>query len=169
MNVKAHHTLKQLLHLYKTQSDPRLARRIHAICLARQELTCPEIMQITSAGRRTIQQWISKYNRNRIQGLRDKPRPGQPRKLPSDLEERFCRRINGGPQEEDGVSVLNGPAIRRILEREFGILCSLRTVHLLLHRLGYSCLCPRPQHEHADPQLRAAFKKTSRKHSQRSR
>jgi len=37
MNVKKHHTQKELLHLYKTVSNPRLARRINGVYLAKQK------------------------------------------------------------------------------------------------------------------------------------
>jgi len=118
-------------------------------------------MTITGAARRTIRQWIHKYNEQGIDGLKDKTRPGQPTKLPRRDELRFCKRIEAGPTPEDGVSVLNGPALRRILEREFGVLYSQQGLYDLLHRLGYSCLCPRPQHEKVDPQLQQQLKKTS--------
>ncbi|MFC1781069.1 transposase [Planctomycetota bacterium] len=53
------------------------------------------------------------------------------------------------------VSLRYNPWVRdtyqRLLEREFGVVYSLWGVYDLLHRLGYSCLCPRPQHEKADP------------------
>ena len=54
MNVKSQHTSNQLLKMYKTEPNSRLARRI-------QGHTCPEIMKIIGAGRRTIQQWVQKY------------------------------------------------------------------------------------------------------------
>ena len=161
MNVKDHHTTKELQTLYRTQGNARLARRIHAVYLASKGLSCPEIVTITGACRRAIQQWVLKYNKHRIDGLRDKPRPGQPTKLPRKAEPRFCKRIEAGPTKRDGVSVLNGRAIRRILEREFGVLYSRQGLYDLLHRLGYSCLCPRPQHEKADLQAQEQFKKTS--------
>ena len=69
------------------------------------------------------------------------PRPGRPTKLPRKKEFKFQRRIEAGPTKADGVSVLNGPVIRRILEREFGVLYSRQGLYDLLHRLGYSCLC----------------------------
>jgi transposase len=163
MNIKGHHTTKELQTLYRTQEDARLARRIHAVYLASKGWSCPEIMTITGAGRRTVQQWVHKYNQHGIDGLTDKPRPGQPTKLPRKAESRFCQRIEAGPTQKEGVSVLNGPAIRRILEREFGVLYSRQGLYDLLHRLGYSCLCPRPQHEKADPQAQEQFKKTSSK------
>jgi transposase len=161
MNVKTHRTSSQLLKMYKTESNPRLARRIHGVYLAKKGHTCPEIMQITGASRRAIQQWVHKYNHGGIEALSDKPRPGKPTTLPRQMEAKFCRRIASGPSKQDGVSVLNGPAIKRLLEREFGVVYSLWGVYDLLHRLGYSCLCPRPQHEHTDPKAQQEFKKTS--------
>jgi len=163
MNVKDHHTKPELQKLYRTEKDARLARRMHAIYLAASGLSCPQIMTITGAARRTIQQWVHKYNKRGIDGLKDKQHPGQPTKLPRRDETRFCKRIEIGPTKKDGVSVLNGPAIRRILEREFGVLYSQQGLYDLLHRLGYSCLCPRPQHEKSDLKLQQLFKKTSSK------
>ena len=160
MNVKTHYTSSQLLKMYKTQSNHRLARRIHGVYLASIGHTCSEIMQITGACRRAIQQWIQKYNNGGITALKDKPRPGKPTKLPRQMEEKLCQRIASGPSKQDGVWVFNGPAIKRLLEREFGVVYSLWGVYDLLHRLGYSCLCPRPQHENADPKALQEFKKT---------
>jgi transposase len=163
MNIKSHHTSDKLLNRYKQESNPRLARRIHAVYLASKGLNCPQIMKIIGAGRRTIQKWVHRYNDGGIEQLKDKPRPGQPTKLPREIEEVFSRRIQAGPLEQDGVSVLNGPAIKRLLEREFGVVYSLWGVYDLLHRLRYSCLCPRPQHEKADPKAQQEFKKTSQR------
>ena len=161
MNVESHHTTEELRMLYRTEKNAKLAQRIHGVYLASKGLTCPEIMAIMATARRTIQQWVHKYNKQGIVGLKDKPRPGTPTKLPRKEELKFQKRIETGPTKADGVSALNGPAIRRILEREFGVLYSRQGLYDLLHRLGYSCLCPRPQHENADPQLQAEFKKTS--------
>ena len=163
MNVKSHHTTKELQALYRIEKTSRLAQRIHGVYLACKGLTCPQIMAITGAARRTIQQWVHKYNKQGIVGLKDRPRPGKPTKLPRKKEPKFRKRIEAGPTKTDGVSVLNGPVIRRILELEFGVLYSRQGLYDLLHRLGYSCLCPHPQHENADPQLQAEFKKTSPK------
>ena len=73
MNVKSHHTTKELKTLYRIEKNARLAQRIHGVYLASKELTCPEIMNITGAARRTIQQWVHKYNKQGIAGLKDKP------------------------------------------------------------------------------------------------
>ena len=164
MTVKPHDTLNQLQRLYHRQKNARLARRIQGVYLAKMGLTCPQIMKITGSARRTIQQWLAKYNKGGLDELSEKPRPGQPTKLPRHREQEFCRRLEAGPTKKDGVSVLNGPAIRRILEQEFGVLYSVQGLYDFLHRLGYSCLCPRPQHEQADRQAQETFKKNSPKY-----
>jgi len=163
MTVEPHHTLEQLRRLYRTQTNARLARRIQGVYLAQMGLDCPRIMKITGSARRTVQQWLAKYNRGGLAELSEKPRPGQPTKLPRQREQEFCRRLEAGPTKKDGLAVLNGPALRRILQREFGVLYSGQGLYDLLHRLGYSCLCPRSQHEQADRQVQEAFKKSSRK------
>ena len=160
MNVKARHTLDELLTLYKTERNPRLARRIQAVYLARKALSCPQIMDITAAKRRTIQNWIRWYNQDGIEGLKDKPRCGRHPKLSAAQQQKLQKRLDAGARPSDGTCVLNGPAIQRILEKEFGVLYCLNGVYELLHRLGYSCLCPRPRHQQADPELQEAFKKT---------
>ena len=108
MNLKDHHTIQELKTLYRKEKDARLARRMHGVYLAARGLSCTQIMTITGSARRTIQQWVHKYNKNRIDGLKDKPRPGQPTKLPRRDEPRFWKRIEAGPTKKDGVSVLNG-------------------------------------------------------------
>ena len=159
MDVKPHHRGKELQKRYHTEKNARLARRIHGVYLACKRRTCPEIMEITGSGRRTIQQWVHQYNAGGIDASEDSPRPRQPTKLPPDQEREFCQRIEAGPTAKDGVSVFSRAVIARIRKKEFGAKYSLWCTYHLLYRLGYSCLCPRPQHEKADPQLQEEFEK----------
>jgi len=163
MTVEPHDTIQELQTLYRTETQSRLARRIQAVWLARQGRTCPEVMDITGASRRTIQQWIAKYNRGGIEELLDKPRCGRPALLSPKSEKQLARRIEAGPMDADKVSVFTAPAVGALVEQEFGVLYSLRGIERLLGRMGFSYLAPRPRHEKADGQAQEAFKKTSRK------
>jgi transposase len=120
-------------------------------------------MDITGAKRRTVQQWIARYNRGGIKELLDKPRSGRPALLSTRDEKRLARRIEAGPTGADKVSVFTGPAVVDLVEREFGVVYSLRGIERLLARLGFSYLAPRPCHEKADPQVQEEFKKTFQK------
>ena len=163
MNVQPHNTPQELQTFYRTEMNAKLARRIHGVYLASRGMTCPEIMKITGSARRTVQQWIAKYNRGGLEELKDKPRPGQPSHLPVHLQPKLSKRIAAGPRKSDGVSVFSAPVIRRIIEQEFGVLYSISAVQYLLHKMGFSYLCPRPKHEDSDPVAQEAFKKSSQK------
>lgn len=164
MNVMDHHTIEQLHTLYRTTTDARLGRRIQAIWLAYRGLTCPEIMQVTGTSRRAVQQWVARYNRGGIEALADKPRTGRPAFLNIKQQRRLIRRIERGPTQDDPTCVFTGPIVSEWIEREFGVLYSIRGIQRLLGRLDFSYLAPRPAHENADPKAQEAFKKTSRKH-----
>ena len=163
MTVKNHHTLKQLLSLAKAEKDKRLAVRIQVVALAKQGLTCPVIVEMTGYCRRTVQRWIARYNQFGIKALADEPRSGRPLKLPSEQYERFCARIDAGPNSSDRTATLYGRDIQQILKKEFGVLYTLDGIYKLLHRLGYCSLKPRPKHNKADPSVQEAFKKTSQR------
>ena len=136
MHVISHNSRKKLQTLYRTEMNARLARRIQGVYLAMMGQTCHDITQIVSVSRRTVQQWVARYNQGGLEALYDRPRPGQPTKLPRHREKEFCKRIKNGATKKDGVAVLNGPALQRILKREFGQTYSIWGVYDLLQRLG---------------------------------
>jgi transposase len=160
MNVLHHHTPDELRTRYRTESNARMARRIQAVWLARKGLACRRVMDATGAAQRTVFGWIAKYNRGGIDELLDRPRSGRPAFLNAQQQEQLAERIEAGPREEDVVCVFNASAVGELVEKEFGVLYSLRGVQLLLGRLGFSYQCPRPVHENSDPEAQDAFKKT---------
>lgn len=165
MNVTGHHKIDELYTLYRTTSEARLARRVQAVWLARRGLTCPQVIQVVGASRRTVQQWIAKYNRGGIDELLDKPRSGGPAFLNARQQEQLARRIQAGVTKKDSLCVFTGPSVEELVEREFGVLYSLRGIQRLLRRLGFSYLSPRPAHEKTDPQAQAVLKKLWRQTS----
>ena len=56
---------------------------------------------------------------------------------------------------------LRGKDVQRILREEKGVTLSLNAAYATLHRLGYSCLAPRPRHEKQDLAAQEKFKTES--------
>jgi len=162
MNVLPHNIAGELQTFYRTETNARLARRIHAVWLARRGMTCPQIMQVTGAGRRSIQLWVAKYNAGGMNELTDKPRTGRPPLLTPEQQKQLKAWIEAGPSDEDRVSVFSAATIDERVEQQFGVLYSLRGMQYLLGRLGFSYQCPRPRHEKSDPEAQEEFKKNSR-------
>ena len=111
----------------------------------------PWIGKALGRSRRAVQAWVYGYRDGGIDALARKKSPGQPTKLPRDHEALFIARIKAGPTEADGVCTLRGKDFVRILKAEFQASYTLDGAYALLHRLGYSCLTPRPRHENNDP------------------
>lgn len=160
MTVVPHLTLDELLKAAKHTPCPRAARRIQAVAMAQQSLSGAKIAELMGEDARRVRDWVTRYNRGGVEAMADAPRSGRKPKLPPDKQQAFKDRVEAGPTDADGVSVLHGKDYQRILEQEFDVVHSLSSVYNLLHRLGYSWLMPRPRHEKADPQAQADFKKT---------
>lgn len=105
--------------------------------------------------------WIRRFNAAGPQGLEDLPRRPRRSRLRPELTESFKARVRHGALASDGVNVLRGKDFQRILRDEFQAPCSLRGTYLILHRLGFSSLAPRPQHPETDAAAQAEFKKTA--------
>jgi transposase len=85
--------------------------------------------------------------------------PGATPKLSPAQQARLKARLDAGPLPADGVCTLRGKDVVRILEREFGVRHTIGSVYSVLHRIGYSCLAPRPRHEKNDPAAAESFRR----------
>ncbi len=132
--------------LQRQERNARQRDRYRAVLLALSGKTAPEIAAKLDRSRRFVQQWTYRYRDGGPGSLTERPRCGAPTKLRRDDEAAFQIRIEAGPNGGDGVCSLRGTDLQRILKEEFGAQYTLDGVYDLLHRLGYSCLKPRPRH-----------------------
>jgi transposase len=159
MHVHDHLTAEQLRDLARANAHThRTWVRYQAVALAQAGHTAEGVAEALGCSRRAVQQWVARYNGGGPDALRERPHTGRPPRLPAEQVERLKRRLDEPPRPEDGVCALRGADIRRILEQEFGVALSLRGVYLLLDRVGYSSLVPRPQHKDSDEEVQALFK-----------
>jgi transposase len=158
MHVHEHLTPEQLRAWAKRHSQKRrIWVRFQAVVLAHQGRTAPDIAEALGVSRRAVQEWVAKYNRGGSEALLERPRPGRPRRLGPDCYDALRQRLDAPARPEDGVCALRGADIRRLVEREFAVALSLRSVYNLLGYLDYSSLMPRPQHKDADDELQAIY------------
>jgi transposase len=158
MFVQDHDTLEELQRLTKALTKKRIWLRHQTVVLAKQGHSAPAIAQALGCSRRAVQTWVARYNRGGLPALQERPHTGRrPRLAGPDLL-RFQERLEAGPKPEDGVCTLRCRDLRRILGEEFGVTLSPQAIYDLLHRLDYSSLMPRPQHEQANPEVQEFFK-----------
>jgi transposase len=147
--------------LARRERDPRVRVRLLAIRLVKLGQAATAAARNVGLGESQTCEWVKRFNEAGPAGLRDEKRaPRRSRLSPARIEE-FKARVRAGARPEDGVSVLRGPDLHRILQQEFGAHVTLGGTYYILHKLGFSSLVPRPQHPQSDPAAQAAFKKSS--------
>ncbi len=144
--------LTQLQQQSRQERDAKQRDRYRAILLALEGQEAPMIARTLGRSRRFVQWWVYRYRDHGLEAVVPKRQSGRPPKLPVTKEESFKERFLAEPTEADGVCTLRAQEARRILQKEFGAEYTLPGVYDLLHRLGLSCLVPRPRHRQNDPE-----------------
>jgi transposase len=157
MFVQNHHSLEELQQRTKALTQKRIWLRYQAVVLAQQGHSAPEIARVLGCSRRAVQTWVAQYNQGGLPALQERPHTGRPPRLAEPELLRFQERLEAGPKPEDGVCTFRCRDLCRILEEEFGATLRRQAMYDLLHRLDYSSLMPRPQHEQANPEVQEFF------------
>jgi transposase len=160
VNERQQGDLVRLEALIDRETCPRLRDRYRIVRLAIKGWQAPEIAEALASDRRTVQAWAYRYRDGGIESLKT-PLPPRSQRLSTTQRHAFIERLTAGPREGDGVCTLRGKDAQRILLDEFGVRYSLAGVYALMHRLGLSCLKPRPRHERSDPAAMQKFKEHS--------
>jgi transposase len=144
-------------------AEPAAAQRdrLRMVLLALRGWEALEIVAAVGSSRRTVQSWVARYRVGGLDALRPIKQPGNPPRLPPEREAEFVARLTAGPRGSDGVCTLRAKDAQRILLEEFGVDYKLKSVYDVMHRLGLSCLKPRPRHEQSDPVAMEKFKTES--------
>jgi len=153
-------TGEELMTEAKKIKDIRLRMRVHAIVLLQKGWRQKAVAEAAGVSERAVRDWIGRYNKDGIEGLRDKLRSGAPRKLKDSTI--FKQRVLAGPDKRDNTASWTGQTLRQVLCDEFNANYSLSGVYLVLHSLGLSWISPRPYHPEMDPEAQESFKKTSK-------
>ena len=159
MKVIKHDSVRKLESISKLKANAEIRDRIRAVIHAMKGLSAPKIADKLGYSRRWAQSWIERYNESGLDGLRDLPRSGQPVKLSEDQMLWLQNRIEAGPLPTDKFNVFRGKDIMEMIENQFGVTYGLSGVYLLLSRLGYSYIKPRPLHPKNNPEEMALWLK----------
>jgi transposase len=153
MQIKPHHPedLEQVRQRSRQQRDAKQRDRYRAVVLALEGHSAPEIARTLARRRRCVQLWVYAYRDRGLEAIGPKRQSGCPGKLPGAKQPSFRERLLGGPTASDGVCTLRAKDIQRLLREEFAVEYTVAGVYDLLHRLGFSCLAPRPRHRKNDP------------------
>jgi transposase len=139
------------------ENDARQRDRYRVVLLAMDGLEGDEIAKRVGRSPRFVDEWAGRYRKGGVEALVPKKQTGRPPKLTPEQETALKARLDAGPRECDGVCVLRGRDVCRIVEQEFGVVHTLGGIYDVLRRLGYSSLLPRPRHRKNDAKAMQRF------------
>jgi len=152
--------VRTLRRLARLEGSGRVAARLLAIANALDGMSRKAAAEAAGMDRQTLRDWIHRYNKAGVEGLRDKPRSGRPARLTEGEQAAFKARILRGPDpERDGVSSWRIEDLCRLAKERFGVDYRESGMLKLVKSLGLSWQKTRPRHPEADPAKARAFKK----------
>ena len=159
MFVQNYHSLEEAQRLTKALTKKRIWLRHQAVVLAKQGHSAPRSPGPWDALAAPFRPQVARYNQGGLAALQERPHTGRPPRLAAAKVPRYQDRLEAGPTPEDGVCTFRCQDLRpRILEEKIGVSFHRQAIYDLLHRLDYSSLMPRPQHEQANPEVQEFFK-----------
>ena len=91
--------LAELEKLYRTTRNVRLRTRAQMVLLAAERhLTAAQIAEIVRASEETVRRWLKRYLAEGVEGLRDEPQPGAPRRVTEEYLERMIHAVRRRPR-----------------------------------------------------------------------
>ena len=159
--IAKEHTPAELRALARRERDGRVGSRLLALADALDGMGRGEAARAAGMDRRTLRDWVRRYNAEGVEGLRDRPRAGRPCRLDEGRQAALKALILRGPKlERDGCVAWRARDLRDLVERRSGVRYRETGMLRLLHGLDLSWQKARPVHPEADPKAQERFKKT---------
>jgi transposase len=143
------------------EKDGSAARRILALALVLEGHNRASSARLCGMDRQTLRDWVHRYNREGLAGLRDRHGGGCGGKLtPAQRAEVAALVEAGSDPARHKVVRWRRVDLRDEIKRRFGVGLHEHSVGKILVSLGYRRLSVRPQHPKSDTAAQEAFKKS---------
>jgi transposase len=151
--------LAQLEELYRSTRNVRLRTRAQMVLLAAERrLTAAQISEIVRASEETVRRWLKRYLAEGVEGLRDEPHPGAPRKVTEEYRKKLVHAVRRRPRSLGlPFSVWTLQRLADYMAEQTGIRVTYETVRVHLKSAGI--VLSRPQHTITSPDPEYALKK----------
>jgi transposase len=143
-------TLRQLT---RTDPDPRVRRRAHALLLLSAGRSVVAVARLFATAPHRVRTWRARFLARGRRGLADEPRTGRPPKLDAAALTFLDEALATGPQAYGlPVTIWSIRDLREVRAARLGIRVCPATVHRAVQRLGYRYRRPRHDLRHRQDQ-----------------
>ena len=150
----------RLAELYKRESNTKVKERLLLILRVEGDEQLPaHVVKAIHRSKPWASYWLDRYNKEGIEGLRDKPKSGRVPDLPLEIAIKIRKKLR---ESKQGWSTKQ---VNDMIVQESGIRYHYTHVYRLLHKWGLKQKVPRKVHVNsASEQVKEQFKKEHRKY-----
>jgi len=143
------------------ERNRRAGMRMLAIANALDGFDRSEAARLADMSAQALTDAIKRYNKEGLAGLRDRAKPGRPRRLDVKQESALVEIVLAGPDaEKDGLSAYTRDDLVRLVAERWQVVYHPGSMGRALRRLGMSRQKARPSHPMKDAAEAEAFKKS---------
>jgi transposase len=153
MSVELRSQQETLRQLTRTDPDPRVRRRAHALHLLAEGHSGLAVARLFATAPHRVRAWRARFLAGGRQGLADEPRSGRPPKLDAAALAFLEEALEASPQTYGlPVTIWSIRDLREVLAHHQGVRVCPATVHRAVQRLGYRYRRPRHDLTHRQDQ-----------------
>jgi len=135
---------RRRLKLMARREVGRVSERIRMVLLSSRGYTVGQIAAVFEVDEATVRDWLCRYKATGVEGLKDRPRSGRPRKVDAAAREELRLRVEAGPAESGyAFGYWTVATLVAHLTARLGLVVSGATARRTLHSLGYRFRRPR--------------------------
>ena len=162
LDIRSDYSAADLRRLAKRSKDNNQSRRLLSLAAVMDGMNRTDAARIGGMDRQTLRDWVHRYNRLGVDGLKSLRSPGPtPVLSEQQMAELKALAIAGPDPDIHKVVRWRCADLRGEVTRRFDVTVHESTIGKWMHKLGLVRLQPRPVHPQKDPEAEAAFKKTS--------
>lgn len=148
---------EDLKKLCRKEKDGRMRIRLLALYHFQQGKSLSEVVDISLACEVSVRRWIFVYADKGYIGLLEEDGRGRYAKLGKDREQEFVDDVKQMQKDREGGRVI-GKDVQLLLKEKYKINYALRSIYILLDRLGFSWISCRSKHPKTDDEAIETFK-----------
>jgi len=125
----------------RRSEESRYDHRLHGVLLVAQGMSCPDVAGLLGDAPRSVENWVSRFERSGLAGLREGEHSGRPQRLNSGQVAKINAILRQTPREV-GLSqnLWDGKALSAWIEREYSVSLGVRQCQRMFRRLDSGCV-----------------------------
>ena len=159
---------KEIKRAYKTAKNASEKIRYQSLKLLTEGYGRKEVIEIAGISRQALGQWVTVYNKQGVEGLREKRTTGNNRKLTGDQKNSIAKIIKNNSPEECGLEgkFWTVELLKKLVKKEHGIVYKdSQSYRNLFSYAGFSFHKPEKVNKNRKPHMRRRFEQDIKKNS----